>query len=101
MKDSILQKDKVCFLCGRNGADDPLEHHHCMSGPNRKLADEDGLWVWLCGNRCHRNGPEAVHRNPATDLFIREEAQRAWESTYGTREEFMARYGKNYLDEGE
>jgi hypothetical protein len=24
--------------------------------------------------------------------------QRAWEEHYGTREEFMKRYGKNYLE---
>ena len=53
--------------------------------------------VRLCGDRCHRNGPDAVHRNHDTDIRIKQTAQRIWENTYGTREDFMRRYGKNYL----
>ncbi len=96
---SIMQKDKVCYLCGRNGSEDPLELHHCFGAANRTHSDQDGLVVWLCGDRCHRNGSGAVHRNHATDLFLKEEAQMAWESCYGTREDFIKRYGKNYLED--
>lgn len=95
---SIIQKDRTrCFLCGRNGWSDPLEEHHCFGGPNRRLSEEDGLKVYLCGNRCHRNGPGAAHRNARTAEFLKAEAQMAWEALYGPREAFLRRYGKNYL----
>ncbi len=96
--DSILQDEKVCYLCGRNGNGDPLQVHHIFFGiANRKLSEEDGLKVWLCGSRCHEHGYRAVHQNRTTDLYLKRKGQRAWEERYGTREEFIKRYGKNYL----
>ena len=98
MAESIMQEDRsYCYLCGRNGNGDPLEEHHCLGGANRKLSEQDGLKVYLCGNRCHRNGPNAAHQNAGTANFLKAKAQSAWEATYGTREDFMGRYGRNYL----
>lgn len=95
---SIMQDDKTyCFICGRNGNGDPLEEHHAFGGPNRKLSEKDGLKVYLCGNRCHRNGEKAVHRCRETADYIHSEAQKVWEARYGTRKDFMSRYGRNYL----
>lgn len=94
---SIIQEDKTyCFLCGRNGNGDPLEEHHAFGGPNRKLSEKDGLKVYLCGDRCHRNGKKAVHRCKETADYIHQVAQEAGEEKYGSREDFMAKYGKNY-----
>lgn len=53
--------------------------------------------VWLCGQQCHENGPESVHRNRKTDLELKEEGQRRFEETYGTREDFRRIFGKSYL----
>lgn len=99
MAKSIIQKDKThCFLCGRNGNGDPLEKHHCIYGTsNRKHSDDDGLVVWLCGNRCHRNGEYAVHNNRKTSENLKQIAQLAWEANYGTREQFIQRYGKSWI----
>lgn len=94
---SILQEDKTCFLCGRNGNGDPLEEHHIFGGTNRRLSEEDGLKVWLCGGRCHRCGKKSAHMNSDTSTFLKQEAQLAWESRYGSREAFLKRYGRNYL----
>ena len=98
MGKSIIQQDSTyCFLCGRNGYLDRLEKHHVFFGTkDRKKADEDGLIVWLCGERCHRNGPQSAHRSEMTRKLLQRMGQRAWESNYGNREEFMKRYGKNY-----
>jgi hypothetical protein len=98
MTKSIMQEDNTsCFLCGRNGSSDPLELHHCFPGnPNRKHSDEDGLVVWLCGNRCHRNGNMSAHKSAVTAELLKAEAQKAYEEKH-SRSEFMTRYGKNYL----
>lgn len=96
-KDSIVQSDTtVCFLCGRNGGGDPLEKHHCFGASNRKHSDEDGLVVYLCGNRCHRNGKLSAHQSAVTAELLKVEAQKAYEDRH-TREEFMRRYGKSWL----
>lgn len=91
---SKIDNRKYCFLCGRWY---DLQRHHCLSGPDRQKAEEDGLWVWLCAS-CHVSGPHAVHGPYGTDnrQLLRREAQKAYERDH-TRAEFMARYGRNYL----
>ena len=96
---SVIQSDNSrCYLCGRNGNGDPLEEHHIFFGAaNRTLSEEDGMKVMLCGTRCHRNGKEAAHRNRQTDLLLKQKAQTVWEARNGKRENFIRRYGRNYL----
>lgn len=95
--ESIIQKNRECFLCGKNGSMDPLEEHHIYGGANRKHSEKYGLKVWLCGNSCHRNGPLSVHRNRERSDKIKAIAQAKWEETYGNRDEFLRIFGRNYL----
>lgn len=97
---SIIQTSKECFLCGMtapSGFWDGLEEHHVFFGSNRKKSEKRGLKVWLCGETCHRNGKNAVHRNRETDLFIKRQAQEVYENTYGSRADFIKEFGKSYL----
>ena len=96
--ESIIQSEKKCFLCGRalEYGFDRLELHHCIGGPNRKHSDKYGLTVWLCGNSCHRNGPNSAHKNRKIDLALKGIAQKKFEETH-TREEFRAIFGKSWL----
>lgn len=92
---TILQDGKHCYVTGDT---EGLHKHHCLNGPNRRLAEEDGLWVWLRWDRHIANSPwDTPHNNPKVDLFYKKLAQRTYEETH-TREEWMARYGRNYLD---
>ncbi len=95
--ESIMQTEKECFICHKNGATDPLEAHHIFNGANRKHSEKYGLKVWLCGNACHRNGPMAVHQNRLMANAIKAKGQTAFESHYGTREDFIQIFGRNYL----
>ena len=71
-----------------------MELHHCIHGTaNRKLADKYGLTMWLC-KRHH----EIVHRDADTDLILKKRAQMAWEERYGNRSDFMAVFGRSWLD---
>lgn len=80
MAKSIMQQDdSLCYLCGANGTMDYLHWHHVFGGANRKWSEKYGLKVRLCGQQCHENGPNAVHRNKETRDRLREEAQRAFE----------------------
>jgi hypothetical protein len=98
MAKSIMQEDdNTCYLCGANGTMDYLHWHHVFGGANRKWSEKYGLKVRLCGQQCHENGPNAVHRNKETRDRLREEAQRTFEKTHGTRQDFFRIFGKNYL----
>lgn len=72
-----------------------LERHHCLHGSGRrKLAEEDGLWVWLCRD-CH-NEIHFGKDGKSLDLFLQKEAQRTYMKEHGFTN-YMKRYGKNYL----
>lgn len=91
---SVLQKNKECYFCGTTNN---LEEHHCLHGwANRRLSEKDGLKVWLC-NYHHTGSNEAVHNNPDADLFLKKMAQEYYERNIGTRQQFIQRYGRNYL----
>lgn len=90
---SIIQTEKECFFCKT-----PLnlETHHIFFGRNRKTADKDGCVCWLCVN--HHTGAQGVHTNREKDLELKRICQRAWmEKNNKTIEDFISRYGKNYL----
>lgn len=89
---------KKCALCGRNGWGDPLERHHIFGGPYRKKSEKYKLVVYLCGNRCHRNGEKAAHRCKETQDLLRRAGQRKAMCEQGwTVEQFIEEFGKNYL----
>ena len=96
---SIMQDEEECFICGRKGF---LHVHHCLFGNKRSLADQDGLWVYLCPS-CHEIGKNAVHGSSAEGIRRKKQlqiyAQHCWEKYYGTREEFIERYGQSYIEE--
>lgn len=89
---SIVQKGERCFLCGRMT---DLERHHVMSGTaNRKLAEQYGLWVWLC-HECHTGKDGAQYNRQKADSLKRL-AQIAFEARH-SHGEWMEIFRKNYL----
>lgn len=90
---SILQNEERCFICGSY---DWIEKHHVFGGnPNRRISEENGLWVYLC-HWCHNEPPNGVHHNRAVDLWLKKLTQQTYERHH-TRDEFIALIGKNYL----
>ena len=100
-KESILQrKDGTCWLCrvlhGSGELYGYTEEHHVFFGSGQRWkSEEDGLKVYLCVQH-HRTGPESVHRNHKICRMLQAAAQEVYEKEH-TREEFMDRYGKNYI----
>lgn len=87
-----------CWLCGENGYADPLDKHHIFGGANRKKSERYGLFVHLCHNKCHIFGKYAAHQNKDTMLKLHQYGQRkAMEENDWTVEDFIERFGKNYL----
>lgn len=100
MAKSILQNEKRCFLCNRNGAEDRLEEHHIFFGiANRAKSEEYGLKVYLCGIRCHRLGKESVHKNASVCRRLQAYTQvKAMQKYKWTEDDFREIFGRNYLD---
>lgn len=93
---SILDtKPHVCFLCGRTGNQ---ERHEIFGGARRQKSKEYGLWVNLCPE-CHRTSPMAVHQSKTTAVRLKSMAQKIAMDKYGwSREEWLRRFYKNYID---
>lgn len=95
----MIKTEKTCFLCGRNGLNDPLDRHHIFGGPNRKKSERYNLVVYLCHSECHIFGESAAHRNAKTMQVIREYGQRkAMRENGWTVEDFIREFGKSYID---
>lgn len=88
--------ERICALCGGPANE---EHHLIHGSGRRKLAEEDGLKIDVC-TRCHTLGPKAIHNNPELDRELQKLGEMMWlEKTGGTVEDFIQRYGKNYISE--
>lgn len=89
---SILQNEKVCYLCHRQYG---LELHHIFAGvANRKISTANGFVCWLCHD-CH-TGTEGAQYNSERNLYLKQMAQAAYEQTH-THDEWMKLIRKNYI----
>ena len=92
MAESIIQKDRECFFCGRMTG---LERQHVFGGTaNRKISEKYGLTVYLC-HECH-TGTEGAQYDKTRNLELKRKAQEAFQNIYGRRL-WMTLIKKNYL----
>lgn len=63
----VWDVSEVCYTC------DECKH---FDGDYRKKSTKYGLTVYLCGDRFHRNGPQAAHRYRETAQRLHEYGQR-------------------------
>lgn len=64
---------------------------------NRDKSIEDGLVIFITPYQ-HRTNNNSIHLNPKQWEWLKAIAQKAWQEYYDkTKEEFIARYGRNYL----
>ena len=93
---SIIDEREECHVCGSIVG---LERHHIFFGvSNRAKSEADGCWCYLCAE--HHRGRWGVHGYDGYELNrqLKREAEAAWLRRYGkTIEDFIERYGKNYL----
>lgn len=79
----------MCCACGGMNQ---LTKHELFSGRNRQNSMKYGFVIPLC-ERCHRQLQED---KDFTDKWHKK-AQKYFESHYGTREEFLEIFRRNYL----
>lgn len=93
---SILQSNKECYFCKTKNN---LHKHHIMKGVrNRDKSEKDGLYVYLCYE--HHEGTNGVHGKNGhnLDLTLIRNAEEQWLICNNkTIEDFIKRYGRNYL----
>lgn len=90
---SIIQDKKECIVCGSWNVED---HHIFFGTAKRKLSEKYGLKVWLCPT--HHRGTQGIHGKDGhkLDMELKQLGQKAFEWKH-TREEFIERFGRNYL----
>lgn len=90
---SILQTEKECYVCKTTQS---LQLHHIFFGRNRKRADKEGCTCYLC--QYHHTGSGGVHNNRELDLKLKKLCEARWLEYYSKGiDDFIERYGKNYL----
>lgn len=75
------------------------ERHEIFEGRtgNRQKSIEDGLVIFVTPEQHRYNG--SIHLDPKKWEWLKELAEKTWIEYYGkTKEDFIRRYGKNYLD---
>lgn len=98
-----MDKEEFCIMPDnfprwRNKRYDGLVRHEVFFGrKNRKKSIEDGLVVFLTPE-LHNMSDYGVHFNISFDLELKELGEQVWCSYYGkTTDDFIKRYGRNYL----
>lgn len=103
MKDSIIVDMRYAEYDLIDGCPN-VERHHCLMGPDREKADEDGLWVPLTKEH-HTAGKISAHQCKEVRVLLQMLAQTCWErdrcaegmSKEDAREAFRRRYYKSFL----
>lgn len=92
MAKSILQSEKRCYFCKQERW---LEKHHVFAGTaNRRISEQNGLWVWLC-HSCH-TGTDGAQYDRDKNISLKRDAQAAFEETH-SHDEWMMLIRKNYI----
>ena len=91
---SIISNDPKCFVCG---CPYKLHRHHLYGGVGRRdKSEEYGCWVYLCA-RHHNLSNSGVHYYKPLDDKLKKLCQEEWEKRFGSTEDFIRIFGRNYL----
>lgn len=90
---SVFTDDlKSCIITGRS----PVHIHHIFGGPCRENSELRGFIIPLAPE-LHNMSSYGIHFNKEMDLHYKKEAQRYYETHYGTREDFVREFIKSRL----
>lgn len=93
MKKSIMPKDDLWSTEYFPGS----HKHHVFGGANRKLSEQDGLFIYL-PPELHNMSDKGIHFNKTFMDYAHSVGQQAWMQHYNkTTEDFIAKYGKSCL----
>lgn len=91
---SLLQIKKQCYVCGTILN---IHTHEVFYGKNKKKSIEDGCCIYLCDTH-HNMSDKGIHFDHSLDLKIKKQMEKKWLEIYNkTIDDFIKRYGRNYL----
>lgn len=82
--------------CIVTGSPEVAMHHVFNGNPYRELSDRYGFIVPLRPD-WHNMTPYSVHVNQEFDENLKRQAQEYYEAHIGSRQQFIAEFGKSYL----
>ncbi len=87
----------MCDVCGGNFM---VQSHHPIGGnPGRKLSDKYPLMKFSLCHNCHHAFRTGIHGgNIKLDLLLKRIVQENFEKNYGTHEEFMRLFKRDYIE---
>ena len=94
-KSIIPNNDGYCFICKKlNRRVEATDRHHMLYGSSKRaLSEADGLYVNLC-HPCHMR----LHQDGEYKEELQKLAELTWCEHYKKSvDDFIKRYGKNYL----
>lgn len=76
-----------------------FHRHHIFGASNRNKSEKYGFVIPIA-YYLHEFQEGSIHNNPneGLDLKWKQKAQEYYEEHYGTREQFIKEFGRNYLD---
>lgn len=91
----ITDNLEQCIECGKPN----VELHEVFFGSrNRSKSIEDGMVIPLCKEYHHRGNLVGIHKDKELNLKYKRIAEQKWLEHYNkTVNDFIKRYGKNYL----
>lgn len=93
--------------CIFTGYEDPIEtpypqveRHHVFGAFNKARSEKYG-YIAPLRKELHPNGAEVENNDNwiDTDLWLKQKCQEDYEAKHGTREDFIAEFGRNYIDD--
>ena len=94
---SIITNDlEHCIECGNTNVE---LHEVFFGGRNRNKSIEDGLVIPLCKKYHHRGNLIGIHKDIELNMKYKKIAEQRWLEHYNkATNDFIKRYGRNYLD---
>lgn len=81
-----------CSCCAACGRPDVQIHHIFPGTANRRMSDRYGYTIPLCAEHHAR-----IHRDREMALHWMRLAQMHFEGNYGTRQDFIKRFGRSWI----
>ena len=93
--ESIIQTNlEYCPLCFNYIREGTGSWHHIYAGKNKAKSEEDGMKIFIHTFPCH----EDVQTHPIKLVGLQAQYQPVWcEKKHKTTEDFIKRYGQNYI----
>jgi len=94
---SIFTDNMEKCIISHNENPSDIERHHVFGGFNRKRSEKYGFIAPL-DKRLHPNGANCSEENwRVLDHHLKQYCQEWYEENVGTREQFIAEFGRNYI----